>query len=227
MSTSDTALLEAWRAGDQRAGEQLFERYVVGVTRFFRTKVEDGVEDLVQNTFLGLVEGRDRMREASSIRSYLFAIAHNILRAHLRTLVRDRDRAIDQGSVSIAELAPGMSSVIGRRQEHQLLLRGLRRLPLRDQIMLELSLWEELSAAELAVVADRGSAPALCDRIAPEHLALHLPGAEGAAAARGAMIFAVARAVYLPLYLAAVPWLRSLSWTVGFVGLAMMALALV
>ncbi|MCB1339340.1 MAG: MAPEG family protein [Maritimibacter sp.] len=58
-------------------------------------------------------------------------------------------------------------------------------------------------------------------------LALLLPGADGAAAARGAMIFAVARAVYLPLYLAAVPWLRSLSWTVGFVGLAMMALALV
>ena len=152
MITSDTALLEAWRAGDQRAGEQLFERYVVGVTRFFRTKVEDGIEDLVQNTFLALVEGRDRLREASSIRSYLFAIAHNILRAHLRTLVRDRDRAIDQGSVSIAELAPGMSSVIGRRQEHQLLLRGLRRLPLRDQIMLELSLWEELSAAEIGAM---------------------------------------------------------------------------
>lgn len=42
----------------------------------------------------------------------------------------------------------------------------------------------------------------------------------------GAQLFVVARAVYLPLYVFAVPFLRSMVWTVGFIGLVLMMLAL-
>lgn len=58
-------------------------------------------------------------------------------------------------------------------------------------------------------------------------LVLIVPEADVAAATTGAMVFVLARAVYLPLYLFAVPWLRSTAWTVGFIGLVMMALALI
>ncbi len=57
-------------------------------------------------------------------------------------------------------------------------------------------------------------------------LALILPDTDMASALLGAQLFVVARAVYLPLYVFAVPYARSLVWTVGFVGLVMMALAL-
>lgn len=147
---TDGALLEAWRSGDSAAGERLFERYVAAVTRFFRNKVSVGIEDLVQETFLGLVEGRERLRDTSTTRSYLFAIAHNVLRGHLRRL--GREHAIDDGVSSIAEIVPNMSSVVGRHREQRLLLDALRRLSLRDQLVLELSFWEGLSAVEIAEI---------------------------------------------------------------------------
>jgi RNA polymerase sigma factor (sigma-70 family) len=154
---TDASLLDAWRGGDRGAGEQLFERHVAGITRFFRNKVSSGIEDLVQDTFLALVEGRERVRDSTSIRSYLFAIAHNVLRAHLRGL--GRERAIDDGTTSIADILPNMSSVVGQHREQQLLLMALRRLPLSDQIILELSFWEGLSATEIAeIIGTTGSA---------------------------------------------------------------------
>lgn len=58
-------------------------------------------------------------------------------------------------------------------------------------------------------------------------LALITPDADIARALLGAQLFVVARAVYLPLYVFAVPFVRSLVWTAGFIGLVLMALALV
>jgi uncharacterized MAPEG superfamily protein len=48
----------------------------------------------------------------------------------------------------------------------------------------------------------------------------------GADAITGAWIFLVARVVYVPLYLAGIPVLRTLVWAVGWVGLVMMLLPL-
>ncbi|MEM6728003.1 MAG: MAPEG family protein [Pseudomonadota bacterium] len=42
----------------------------------------------------------------------------------------------------------------------------------------------------------------------------------------GAMIFVIARAAFIPLYLFAVPLIRSGAWTAGFAGLVLMAAAL-
>lgn len=57
-------------------------------------------------------------------------------------------------------------------------------------------------------------------------LALIVPDADSAQAVLGAQLFVIARAAYLPLYVFAVPFIRSMVWTVGFVGLIMMTLAL-
>lgn len=48
-------------------------------------------------------------------------------------------------------------------------------------------------------------------------------GDVSATAILGAQVFVLARVVYLLCYLFAVPWLRSLVWTIGFVGLVLMA----
>jgi uncharacterized MAPEG superfamily protein len=57
-------------------------------------------------------------------------------------------------------------------------------------------------------------------------LALNLTDTNMDQAILGAQLFVVARAVYLPLYVFAVPFLRSMVWTVGFIGLVLMMLAL-
>src|SRR5690606_27370383 len=88
---SDLELLDAWRRGDGRSGELLFRRYFAQLNRFFRNKTDTGAEDLIQTTFLACVEGRDRFRESSSFRTYLFGIAHNVLCAHYRRVARTAD----------------------------------------------------------------------------------------------------------------------------------------
>ncbi|MEX1362632.1 MAG: sigma-70 family RNA polymerase sigma factor [Nannocystaceae bacterium] len=149
-AAGDSALVEAWRCGDAAAGEELFRRHFTAVSRFFRNKLSAGVEDLIQQTFVALVEGRERLRAEQSFRSYLFGIAHNVLRAHLRAL--DRARRFDPTSSSIMQLDPGPSTMHAARQEQRLLLRALRRIPMEHQVALELVYWEGLNAAEIAAV---------------------------------------------------------------------------
>lgn len=148
---SDFELLDAWRAGDAHAGNELFGRHFDAVCRFFRNKVHDGVEDLIQKTFLNCVRSRDAFRKEGSFRAYLFAIARNELYHHFQRCARD-SRRFDPELHSIVHLGPGPSTVAARRAEQRLLLEALQKLPLSLQIALELYYWEDMSAAELAAV---------------------------------------------------------------------------
>ncbi len=149
--TTDQALLVAWQAGDQHAGATLFERHYDGIHRFFASKVPHAADDLVQRTFLACLEARDRFRGDSSLRTYLFGIAHNTLRHFLRG--REQSEApLDSAMVSAAELAPGPATMLGQRQEQRLLLRALRHIPLDYQLVLELHYWEQQSTSEIAEI---------------------------------------------------------------------------
>ncbi len=152
-SPSDLELLEAWRGGDRHAGEQLFERHFDAVARFFRNKVNRGIDDLIQRTFLACVEDKDRFRGEASFRTFLFAVAHNVLGKHYRRQRRHGER-IDFGVTSVHDLAPSPSVVVARHHEHRVLLQALRRIPLDHQIVLELYYWERLTAVEVARVLD-------------------------------------------------------------------------
>jgi RNA polymerase sigma factor (sigma-70 family) len=146
----DAELLVAWRGGDRGAGERLFDRHADAIARFFENKIRSGAEDLTQATFLRMLEGRDRIRAEAAFRAYAFGIARNVLREHLRELARGRQ--VDPSVDSMAELAPGPSTVVGARQEHQLMLEALRHLAIDDQILLELHYWEELRTDEIAEI---------------------------------------------------------------------------
>jgi RNA polymerase sigma factor (sigma-70 family) len=146
---SDAALFERWCGGDERSGAALFDRHFSALSRFFRNKVTDEFEDLVQQTFTACLESRDRFRQDSSFRTYLFAIANNILRNHYRSRRRDR---VDLTEVSVHDLAPGPSTVVARAREQKLLLESLRRIPLELQVILELYYWEGMTAKAIGEV---------------------------------------------------------------------------
>ncbi|MGE5242468.1 MAG: MAPEG family protein [Bacteroidota bacterium] len=52
-------------------------------------------------------------------------------------------------------------------------------------------------------------------------------GGDTSRAANGATFFLIARIIYVPIYAAGIPVLRSLAWLAGMAGLAMMALSLI
>jgi RNA polymerase sigma-70 factor (ECF subfamily) len=149
MHVGDVELLAQWRHGDMAAGEVLFERYYDPIARFFRTRVSGDIADLVQETFVGCVEGRDRMQEGASFRAYIFSVANNVLCQHLRSKYRGDD-LVDFDHVSVEDLAPGPISLITRRREQQLLLAALRRISVNDQLLLELRYWQQIRTAEIA-----------------------------------------------------------------------------
>jgi RNA polymerase sigma-70 factor (ECF subfamily) len=150
MDHTDAELLASWRAGNKLAGEQLCRRHAPSIVRFFRNKVSTAVEDLVQQTLLALLEGQERITDPSKLRAYLFGIAHNVLRTHLREL--SRGRQIDEGVSSLAELDPGPTTALARKREQRLLLLALRRLPIQHQVALELYYWEGLNTVEIAEI---------------------------------------------------------------------------
>ncbi len=147
----DAAYLEAWRAGDQSAGQELFARYYEPVARFFINKVGDASSDLIQRTFLACVEGMPRFRGDGSFRSYLFAVAYRQLCRHYRDRGNDR---VDLESVSSCVLDPSLSGMVVEREEMRLFLAGLREIPLQLQVVLELHYWEDCSVAEIAIALE-------------------------------------------------------------------------
>lgn len=152
MELDDHALLQHWRQGDVHAGDALFQRYYDPIFRFFRNKVgAEYLKDLVQQTFIGCVEGRERINGNKGFRPYLFGTARNVLRNYLKSKYRlATEEDIDQQSV--ADLADGPWTLFARREEHRLLLEGLRAIPVDAQLILELRYWEQFKTVEIAEI---------------------------------------------------------------------------
>jgi RNA polymerase sigma factor (sigma-70 family) len=145
----DLDLLLRWREGDADAGDQLLRRHFEPLCRFFRSKLDDEVDDLIQRTMLACLEQRERFRGDGSFRSYMFAIARNHLYMHLRQRYRG-PHIEDMSLSSLADLGTTPTSRIARDVQADLLLRAMDRLPMDQRIALELAYWEGLSGPEVA-----------------------------------------------------------------------------
>lgn len=150
---SESELLARWREGDAAAGQLLARRYFVAVRTYFVTKVSSDQEDLVQETFARLVSKRDVFRGEASFKVYLFGFARMVLLEHFRA--RQRNQMIEPLESSAIDLdGAHASSVLVDREHHRLLFDALRHLELREQELLELYYWQDLSAREIAELQD-------------------------------------------------------------------------
>jgi len=152
----DRKLLLAWQGGDKRAGGQLIDRHFASILRFFRNKVSSSAEaeELTQRTLSGAVTGVIRFRDGCAARTWLFAIARNVLRQWAEERARERRRGGGADELSAADLGAGPSTLVAKRREQRLMLEALRQLPLESQLVLELFYWEQLSAREIGEVLD-------------------------------------------------------------------------
>lgn len=149
----DSALLDAWRGGDNDAGSQLFARNVDVLYRFFHNKVGADAEDLIQQTMMGCVQSRDNFRGDATFRSYLLRIARHKLYDFLRKRTKDRVDP-DFGTTSVMDLGSRLSVVAARGEAYAHVVLALRELPVDLQLVLELHYWEDMSAPEIAKVID-------------------------------------------------------------------------
>ncbi|HUH80999.1 MAG TPA: sigma-70 family RNA polymerase sigma factor [Solirubrobacteraceae bacterium] len=75
----DRALLEALRAGDEAAFEELVERYQTSLVRIAMMYVGDRTvaEEVAQETWLAVLAGIDRFEGRSSLKTWIFRILTN------------------------------------------------------------------------------------------------------------------------------------------------------
>ncbi|MBK8260362.1 MAG: sigma-70 family RNA polymerase sigma factor [Nannocystis sp.] len=155
MTPDDETLARAWAAGDLDAGGALLKRHTGLLHRFFRNKVAmDEIRDLVQEVFEGCVKGISKYQGNASFTTYLLKVARNRLYDHYRrreVRVRGLD-GFEAEQATVAELYPGLSTLFAAGEEQRLLIMGLRRLSVEEQVLLEYYYYEGLRAPELAAL---------------------------------------------------------------------------
>jgi RNA polymerase sigma factor (sigma-70 family) len=101
---SDEALIAACGVGDSAALGMLFDRHHDAVYRFLSRLVRATAaeaDDLVQNTFLEVWRSASRFGGKGAVKSWIFGVAANVARHHVRGEVRRR--------VALAEAADTVS----------------------------------------------------------------------------------------------------------------------
>ncbi|MBA3319807.1 MAG: RNA polymerase sigma factor [Gemmatimonadales bacterium] len=85
-SPSDHALAAAYRSGDERAAAELVRRHAPAVGRFLYSSgaSPDEIDDLVQEALFRAFRRLDSWRGEAAFRSWLFAIASNVLKDEYR-----------------------------------------------------------------------------------------------------------------------------------------------
>ena len=90
---ADVDLVAAMVRGDSGALGTLFDRHHQNVYRFLArlSGTDSGdLDDLVQNTFVRLVDAAPRFARQASVRSWILAIAGHVARDHIRAEIRRR-----------------------------------------------------------------------------------------------------------------------------------------
>ena len=132
---------------DAAAFTRLFEEHYDDLTRFVRRRADPpDVEDIVEETFLAAWR---RFRHLpAEVRPWLFATARNVM----LNAARSRNRREALGLKVVVESEFGVDGGHAAADHRMDLVRALRSLPAADQEVLALHLWDELGAAEAAVV---------------------------------------------------------------------------
>ena len=140
--------MERFCQGDAQAFDALFSRYA-GAVHGYLTRLVGSVsaaEDLTQATFLSLVKARGRYLRGSPFKPWLYAIATNAARDHLRRrkpedLTAGGELPRDAEAEAPAESDAGLEKVV--RQ-------ALERLPENQREVIVLHRFEGMSMSEIA-----------------------------------------------------------------------------
>ena len=115
---TDMELIERWKAGDNRAATRLVGRHSEALARFAASVGErDGIEELVQDTFVRAFASLDSFRGSSTLRTWLFTIERRLMLDRRRTERRSRETVPVQESDHVSEYGALDSLIAEEAQE--------------------------------------------------------------------------------------------------------------
>jgi RNA polymerase sigma-70 factor, ECF subfamily len=142
---TDEKLMLAFVQGSPEAFTELFGRYRQAIYAFFYRRLPDPshAEELSQETFLAVVHSAKRYEPRALFRTYLYAIAFQILRAHRRKMVFRAAFFAAPASVPDPARPDSAEAVL-------LIRRAIAKLDATDREILLLREFEQLTYAEIA-----------------------------------------------------------------------------
>ncbi len=147
----DLELIEAWRAGDERAATALVDRHATAVGRFLVSCGERReVEELVQDTFVRAFGAMESFRADSSLRTWLFTIARRLLLDRRRADRRRRDRVQIAEGDAVTEV-DALDGVVADETEARL-RQAVERLSPKQKEVFTLRVTEGLTYKDIADV---------------------------------------------------------------------------
>lgn len=143
--TSDEQLMHEFRAGAREAFEELFARYREPLYGFFRRRLaqQARAEELAQEVFLAVLRGRERWEPRALVRTWLYGIAMNLLRAERRRAARESPAGAEPDTVAGHE---------GDRDAALWVRRAVEQLDEGDREILLLREFEQLRYDEIAAL---------------------------------------------------------------------------
>lgn len=163
---SDEALIARFVGGQSECFEQLVGRYSRPLFRFLARFVGSAAaaEDLLQETFLQVFTSAESFQEGRRFKPWLFTIAANKARDHLRSRRRRGELALDatvggdEESASFADLLANDLQVpedqAGRRELQENVAAVIDRLPDHFREVLVLGYYERMPYKQIAEILD-------------------------------------------------------------------------
>jgi RNA polymerase sigma-70 factor (ECF subfamily) len=151
---TDERLLEHLARGDPGPLVSLYDRHARALFAFLcrLTGDEIAAEDLLQETFVGAWHSAPTFQGRSSVRTWLFGIAHNKAGHWLR---RRRPRSLDENECeNLLDPGPAVSEMAEAAWRRERVAAALARLPAPQREVLELTFFHGLSCAEVAEAMD-------------------------------------------------------------------------
>src|SRR4051812_452214 len=96
---TDLELIERWKAGESSAATKLVGRHSQALARFAASSGErEGIDELVQDTFVRAFASLDSFRGESSLRTWLFTIERHLMLDRRRAERRSRNTvSVEEG----------------------------------------------------------------------------------------------------------------------------------
>jgi RNA polymerase sigma-70 factor, ECF subfamily len=154
--TAESDLVKRLKAGSTEAIGEVYDLHHEHVRRFARTLVGDAgtAEDLVHEVFVSLPGAISRFQGASSLRTFLIAIAVNHARHHLRSAARRRAAMERLALEPLHESPADPEKHADQVRLAEALVRALDKLPLDQRVAFVLCEIEERSVNEVAKIVD-------------------------------------------------------------------------
>ena len=150
-SQTDEQLMQRAAHGSDRAFEELYNRHARRLQGFFTRRLGDDADlaaDFMHDTFLRLYAAREKYHEGSNFRAWLYTIAYNLCKNHLRNQL-----AVVHEEMEVAD-ANDIEIDIDENILHNALRNVLKGLSEPYAMLFSLHYEEELTIPQIAQITD-------------------------------------------------------------------------